>query len=627
MLQWLPPPPSNFREALRAAAEGPDRLQRLAALANHRLGFLETIQLDRAIGRSEGEAAAGFAVVRLAIIGSATLDHLAPAIRVAGLRCRLLIDAHLGAYGQYRADLIDPNSSVRAFAPKAVLLSLTAQDALGQIPLGVSAEDAAGAVRRAIDDLRGLWRRARGEVGASVLQQTFLDTTQPLFGGHDRIVPGAPARLIARLNDAVCEAAAAEGVLIVDAARWSARAGLDAWFDIARWLQAKQEIAPQIAPLYGDLVVRVLAAERGLSRKCLVLDLDNTLWGGVVGDDGLEGIVLGQGSAAGEAHLALQLYAKQLSERGVILAVCSKNDPTIAEAAFSHPEMALTRSDIAAFVANWNDKADNLRAIAKQLNIGVDSLVFVDDNPVERARIREALPAVAVPEMPDDPGHYVRCLAEAGYFEAVAFTADDRDRSAQYSANAERDALKDQSENLDAFLAGLNMSVRFGPFAKVDLPRVAQLINKTNQFNPTTRRYTQDDVTRFAGDPDCITVQFRLLDRFGDNGLVSAMILRPLEDELDAREIDCWVMSCRVFGRDLEREAMNIAVEAARRAGVRTLRADYLPTAKNGVVAALYERLGFSRGAALSEGGARWSLALDAYAPARTHITRIEDKK
>ncbi|HLG87699.1 MAG TPA: HAD-IIIC family phosphatase [Alphaproteobacteria bacterium] len=626
MLQWLPPLPSNFRDALRAATEAPDRLERLASLSGHRLGFLETIQLDRAIGPIEAEARPGFAVVRLAVAGSATLDHLVPGIRVAGLRRRLLIDLNVGAYGQYRAELIDPNARLRAFRPKAILLSLTAQDVLGSVPLGVSVEDARAAVNRAIEDLRGLWRKARGEIGATVLQQTFIDTTHPVFGGHDRIVPGAPTRLIAHLNDAISEAAAADGVLIVDAARWSARDGLDSWFDIARWLQAKQEIAPQVAPLYGDLVVRILAAERGLSRKCLVLDLDNTLWGGTAGDDGLEGIVLGQGSAAGEAHLALQLYAKQLRERGVILAVCSKNDPAIAEAAFSHPEMALKRSDITAFIANWNDKADNLRIIANQLNVGVDSLVFVDDNPVERARIREALPAVAVPEMPEDPAQYVRCLADAGYFEAVGFTLEDRERAAQYSADAERNALQTHSGSIGDFLAGLGMSVRFGRITKLDLPRVTQLINKTNQFNPTTRRYTQDEITRFVDELGCITLRFRLVDRFGDNGLVSAMILRSVEGEPDAREIDCWVMSCRVFGRELEHEAMNIAVEVARCAGVRKLQADYAPTAKNGVVADLYGRLGFSRILDLSNGGTRWSLTLDSYAPAQTHITRVEDE-
>ena len=221
-----------------------------------------------------------------------------------------------------------------------------------------------------------------------------------------------------------------DGVLLLDIARISERDGIDAWFDAGRWLQGKLEIAPQAAPLYGDLVVRILAAQRGLSKKCLVLDLDNTLWGGVIGDDGLEGIVIGEGSAAGEAHLALQRYAKQLKERGVILAVCSKNDAKTAEAAFhEHPEMLLRRSDVAAFVANWDDKAENLKAIARRLNIGIDSLVFVDDSPVERARIRQSLPMIAVPELPDDAAYYVRRLANAGYFEAITFTSEDRQRA------------------------------------------------------------------------------------------------------------------------------------------------------------------------------------------------------
>ena len=429
----------------------------------------------------------------------------------------------------------------------------------------------------------------------------------------------------ARLNERVSEAAASDGVLLVDAARASERDGLDAWFDVKRWLQAKFEIAPQAAPLYGDLVARIIAAQRGLSRKCLVLDLDNTLWGGVVGDDGLEGIVLGEGSAAGEAHLALQRYAKHLSERGIILAVCSKNEPEIAEAVFhEHPEMVLKRSDIAVFVANWNDKAANLETIAKQLNIGVDSLVFVDDNPVERARIRESLPVVAVPELPDDAAQYVRCLADAGYFEAIAFTDEDRLRAGQYAANASREEFQGSAQSLDDFLRGLEMSVEIGAFAPVDLPRVAQLINKTNQFNLTTRRHPIEAVEGFAEADECVTLQFRLVDRFGDNGIVSTMILRPSTEAPDTLEIDTWVMSCRVFGRQLEFEAMNAAVAAARRRGVRTLRAEYIPTAKNGIVRELYATLGFTRAPDPPSGAGttRWLLDLDDYVTHETHITR-----
>jgi FkbH-like protein len=631
MMNWLPIA-RDFRGDLRAAldqAKPTDALEGLASLAACRLGFLETVQLDRALARLGLKEAPGFLPVRLAVLASSTSDHLPPAIRVAGLRRKLLIDVHAGTYGQYRQDLLDPASTLHRFQPQAVLFSLTAREAIAGIALAATAAEVDNGIARFTAELRSLWRKAREIGDAAVIQQTFIDVSEPVFGGYDRIVPGAPATIIARLNDQVCEAAARDGVLILDVARASQRDGIDAWFDVGRWLQGKLEIAPQAAPLYGDLAARILAALRGLSKKCLVLDLDNTLWGGVIGDDWLDGIVLGEGSAAGEAHLALQHYAKQLKNRGVILAVCSKNDAKIAEVAFrDHPEMVLRRSDIAAFQANWDDKAQNLKAIASRLNIGVDSLVFVDDNPVERARVRQSLPMVAVPEMPDDPAHYVRSLADAGYFEAVAFTADDQSRAEQYAANAEREALLETAESMDDFLRGLKMTAVYGPFTAVDHARVVQLINKTNQFNTTTRRYAGHEIARMMEDPKAVTLQFRLLDRVGDNGLVSTMILRPTRADDEVLEIENWVMSCRVFGRELEFEAMNIAVDAARERGVRALVADYTPTAKNDVISKLYPSLGFTEVAqpASAKGTTRWRLHLADYVTRDTHIVGQEQQ-
>lgn len=634
MMNWLPIA-RDFREDLGAAlaqAKPRDGLDGLASLAACRLGFLETIQLDRALARLGAKEAPGYAPVRLAILASSTVDHLSPAIRVAGLRRKLLIEVHSGAYGQYRQDLLDPDSALHRFAPQAVLFSLTAREAIAGVALTASAAEVDGAIGRFVSELRSLWRKAREIGGAAVIQQTFLDVSEPLFGGYDRMVPGAPATVVTRLNNQVCEAAGRDGVLVLDIARASQRDGIDAWFDVGRWLQGKLEIAPQAAPLYGDLAARILKAQRGLSKKCLVLDLDNTLWGGVIGDDGLDGIVLGEGSAAGEAHLALQHYAKQLKERGVILAVCSKNDAKIAEAAFrDHPEMVLRRSDFAAFQANWDDKAQNLKAIAARLNIGIDSLVFVDDNPIERARVRQSLPMVAVPELPEDPAHYVRCLAEAGYFEAVAFTPEDRDRAQSYAANAEREALLGSAESMEDFLSGLAMTAVCGPFTAVDHARVVQLINKTNQFNTTTRRYAGDEIARIMEEPDAVTLQFRLLDRVGDNGLVSTMILRPTPDDDEALEIENWVMSCRVFGRELEYEAMNIAVEAAKERGARTLVADYIPTPKNDVISRLYPSLGFTEvdSPTPANGATRWALDLADYVTRKTHIVvqeQVDDR-
>jgi FkbH-like protein len=622
-MQWLPPI-SGFRDTLREAVRRPpsEVFNALAALSRHRLSALETLQVDRALQQIDPPEPQP-TTVRLALLGSATVDHLVPGIRVAGLRHGLAIHCHLGSYGQYRQDLSGPNAVLREFDPQYIVMSLTARELIAPIALDASSEEAERTLQCGVEDLQRLWTRARETYGAAVIQQTFLDTSAPLFGSFERRVPGAPARLIRRLNELVIEAAAQAQVQIFDLALAAERSGLDRWFECKLWLQAKMQIAPLAVPEYGDRLVRFVAAQRGMSKKCLVLDLDNTLWGGVIGDDGIQGIVLGEGTARGEAHLALQRYAKDLKERGIVLAVCSKNDPDIAaQAVDEHPEMLLRRKDFACFAANWQPKPENLRMIATKLNLGIDSLVFVDDNPAERAAVREALPMVAVPELPEDAAGYVECIAQAGYFETSAFTPDDRERAQRYAENLIREADQDSAHDLGDFLTGLNMSTVYGAVKEVDLPRVAQLINKTNQFNPTTQRYSQEQVTAFSRDEAHIVLQFRLIDRFGDNGLVSAMIMRPAAAQSGALDIDTWVMSCRVFGRELEFEAMNIAVEAACERGAGVLYAKYIPTPKNVVVRDLYERLGFAR---IDSGDGEmtlWRLELDSYRPQSTHIRR-----
>jgi FkbH-like protein len=632
MMNWLPVA-RDFRADLKTALESPDpadRLERLVSLAQYRLTHLETLQLDRVLDRCELGLGSGFTRIRLALLASSTVDHLSSGIRVAGLRRRLILDVHIGAYRQYWQDLLDPTSLLHQFSPQVVLFSITARDILARVPLGATIAEVNEIIARSIDELRLLWRKVRDTFNATIIQQTFLDITEPVFGSYDQLVAGAPARVITRLNDQLATAAEQDAVLLLDVTRVSNRDGIDRWFDVRNWLQGKLEIAPEAVVFYGDMIARIVAAQRGLSKKCIVFDLDNTLWDGVIGDDGVEGLVLGEGSAAGEAHLALQRYAKQLKERGVILAICSKNDPTIAENGFrTHPEMALKRSDISAFVANWNDKAENLKTISTQLNIGLEAMVFVDDNQVERARIRQSLPMVAVPELPKDIAHYVRCLADAGYFEAVAFTSEDRDRTEQYAANAERESLFKLSASLDDFLRSLQMSVTYGPFNKPSLVRVTQLFSKTNQFNTTTKRYSAEEIAHFAAAEDALTLQFRLVDKYGDNGLVSAMILRRDLVEAEIFEIDNWVMSCRVFGRELEFEAMNIAVEQARRRGSAAIRATYVPTPKNGVIKELYSSLGFAalNEGLLGEGNTCWFLDLTKYAARSTHISQLAEAR
>jgi FkbH-like protein len=375
------------------------------------------------------------------------------------------------------------------------------------------------------------------------------------------------------------------------------------------WHKAKQEVSPAAGPLYGELVGRLLAAQQGRSFKCLVLDLDNTLWGGVIGDDGLEGIQLGQGSGVGEAFVAFQRYARDLAGRGVILAVCSKNDEATALEPFEkHPEMILKRSDIACFVSNWNDKASNIKHIAQQLNIGLDSLVFVDDNPFERNQVRGELPMVAVPELPEDPSLYSACIASGGYFEAVALTRDDLNRSEQYQKNLEREKAQASFGDLSEYLKSLEMEMIWGPFDPLSLPRVTQLINKTNQFNLTTRRYSEEDTSRFAADPRTVTLRCRLTDRFGDNGIIGIII--AVEEKEGDWDIDTWLMSCRVLGRGVEQAMLKLLIqEVSGRDGKRLL-GRYIPTAKNGMVKDHFAGLGFEPLGNSEKGETRWVLSV-----------------
>ncbi len=561
----------------------------------------------------------------MALLSSHTVDHLLPAVRVAGLQRRLALSLHVAPYGMYRQALLADDPALNAFAPQLVVLALDAHDAPLQLPLQAGQAEVDAAVAERIDELRLLWRRARERYAAQVVQQTLVPVAPPLFGSYEALVPASPRAVIERLNAAIRAAAREDGVLLLDLA-WHAAAYGDGLAEPVRWHQAKQLVSPTLAPLYGEHLARIAAATAGLSRKCLVLDLDNTLWGGVIGDDGIDGIQLGQGSPSGEAFLAFQRYAAQLARRGVILAVCSKNDLHVAEAAFAHPEMALKRSDIAAFVANWEDKAGNLRRIAGMLDIGLDSLVFVDDNPAERDIVRRELPEVAVPELPADVADYPARIAAAGYFEAVSFTSDDAERGRSYALNVERKAALNQATDMDmeGYLRGLQMVLRVSRIGAAELARATQLINKTNQFNLTTRRYTEAEVERMASDPQTIALALRLEDKFGDNGLISVVLARPdTAIEADELLIDSWLMSCRVLGREVEMAVLEVLADAAAAAGWGALVGEYRPTKRNGMVAEHYPRLGFEQRPAPANAptdASFWRYELASRTPINHHI-------
>ena len=442
-----------------------------------------------------------------------------------GLRSRSIHPA----YDQVAQEALTPDSKVNSSKPDAVLFALDYRALPLKLSLG-DAEAASATVQGAIGYLQALRNGIKANSNAVCIFQTFAPPAESLFGSLDRALPGTLRSLIDGINRELAEFVLGSGDVLLDVAGIAETVGLADWHDPQLWNMAKFSFSDQLIPLYADHVARTVAAIRGKSGKVLILDLDNTVWGGVIGDDGLDGIQIAQGDARGEAHLAVQRLALDLRQRGIVLAVSSKNTDEVARAPFEkHPEMLLKLDHIAVFQANWNDKATNIQAIAEELSLGLDAMVFLDDNPVERGLVRKLLPQVAVPELPEEPAYYARTLAAGGYFEAVAFAGEDLKRAGFYQDNARRASLQKQVGGVDAYLASLEMTITFQPFDATGRARIVQLINKSNQYNLTTRRYTDPEVAEAENDAAVFTLQVRLADIFGDNGMISVVICRPGE--------------------------------------------------------------------------------------------------
>jgi FkbH-like protein len=609
-LAWLQRAPSDFRARARALATDPsadgNAVRRLATYALDTNGLL---QLANAIAklRAAGNPLRGLAPFKLGLAGNSTLELFGPALVASAARHGVALELIVADYAQTIQEATSPHSKLNTAKPDAVLLAL---DFRG-LPLRQGRYDDASAeaiVADALEYVDTVRAGFRAHAGAFSIVQTLAQPPQPLFGNYDRAVPGSIRALIARFNDALVSHVRESGDVVLDVASLAETIGTATWHSPTQWNIAKLAMDSSLIPLYADHVGRVLGALRGRSRKCLVLDLDNTLWGGVIGDDGIEGIVLGQGDPTGEAYLEVQQTALALRERGVVLAVSSKNDDGVARAPFSrHPEMLLEEHHIAVFQANWNDKATNVAAIATELNLGLDALVFLDDNPVERNLVREMLPEVAVPELPDDPALYARTLLAAGYFEAIGFSDEDRKRAEYYHDNARRVALQGAIGDLEGYLRSLDMEIRFSPFDATGRSRIAQLINKSNQFNLTTRRYSEIEVAELEADPSLFTLQVRLRDRFGDNGMIGVVVCKP--HSAGAWEVDTWLMSCRVLGRRVEAMVLREIVHHARARGIERLVGVFLPTERNAMVADHYEKLGFTLIERDASGESRWEFS------------------
>jgi FkbH-like protein len=555
---------------------------------------------------------------KIALLGGSTTADLRELLELFLLDAGIRPTLWESDYNRFWEDAAVDDHELRAFGPDVVIVHTTHHNLLQWPKAGASDAEADAVLAAEVDRFKTMWRRLL-EGTTCVVVQNNVDPPplEPL--GHLGVTARfGHTRHVDRLNAAFAEAAEAEPRLCLnDIARLAARLGLEHWSDPRDWLAWKMAVTPAAAVALAQQTARIVRSIFGKTKKCLVLDLDNTLWGGVIGDDGVRGLRLGHETPEGEAFVAFQRYCLCLKERGVLLAVASKNDPDAAAEGFSHPDTVLKRDDFSAFHASWADKPKSLRAIAQELNLGLDSLVFVDDNPFERELVARSLPEVAVVNA-GEVTRFAEAIDREGYFDPFSLTAADAARASQYAANGRRAAAEAEFESYDAYLGSLEMRAKIAPFQEVYLDRIAQLTNKTNQFNLTTRRYTLGELSSIAKNPEYVTLYGRLADRFGDNGLVSVIIGRAYGDAL---HLDLWLMSCRVLKRTFEHAMFEALCEAAAARGLTTLVGTYLPTPKNAMVASLYASLGFHRA---DEAQSRWlfTLGRDA-APSTPHIRRI----
>ena len=612
-LQWMLPAPKDFSDRLKALenySPGPPGLE-LQALAQHALNLSQLTKLAKAIARAnaDGRSLDPLVAFRLGVLSNSTTDLVVPALVASAARRGIALEVIQPSYDQVAQEALAPDSKVNSSIPDAVLIAIDFRALPLKLSLGNS-EASTAIVEQVIGYLLALRDGIKANSNAVCIFQNFAPPVETLFGSLDRALPGSIRSLIDRINRELAEVLLRSNDVLLDVAGIAETVGLANWHDMRLWNLAKLSFSDELIPLYADHVARVVAALRGKSGKVLVLDLDNTVWGGIIGDDGLEGIKIAQGDAIGEAHLAVQRMALDLRQRGIVLAVASKNNDEAARAPFNqHPDMLLKLEHIAVFQANWNDKATNIQAIAQELAVGLDSIVFLDDNPAERGLVRKLLPQVAVPELPGDPSDYARTLAAGGYFEAVAIAAEDLKRASFYQENAKRASLQREAEGVDEYLASLAMTITFQPFDGKGRVRIVQLINKSNQYNLTTRRYTEPEILEVERDPRVFTLQVRLTDIFGDNGMISVLICRPVGNE--TWEIDTWLMSCRVLGRKVECMVLREILEHARAAGIRRLIGTYRPTERNQLVADHYGKLGFNKVREEESGLTEWVLMVD----------------
>ncbi|MCI8402812.1 MAG: HAD-IIIC family phosphatase [Lachnospiraceae bacterium] len=558
--------------------------------------------------------------VKIAILGGSTTHDIKDVLELFLLYHGIRAVFYESEYNQYWQDVMFDNKELSSFKPDIIYIHTSNRNIMDYPVLSDSREAVDKRLHTIYKHFSDMWEKIEKKYGCIVIQNNFEYPYWRLQGNREATDYHGTVNFITRLNLLFAEYAQEhENFLINDINYLSAKYGLEKWFDLFYWCMYKYCLSMQAIPTLVHSVACIIKSLYGKNKKAFALDLDNTLWGGIVGDDGPENLKIGRETPTGEIYTEFQEYLKAHRQLGIILNIISKNENESVLAGLNHPDMTLRPDDFVMIKANWEPKSENLLDVAHTLSLTPDSFVFVDDNPAEREIIRQQIKNATVPDMGDNPKGFIGALDKMGYFEVTAVSADDASREKMYHENAVRAKEELRFSDYNEYLLSLKMKAEIGAFIPTYYSRIAQLSNKSNQFNLTTRRYTQAEIEAIATDDSYITLYGKLSDKFGDNGVVSVVIGHRSGETVD---IDLWIMSCRVLKRDMECAMADKLVEECRRRGIKKIIGHFYPTAKNSMVKEFYGMQGFDKIGEDETGNSKWELALEGY-ELRNHVIEL----
>lgn len=557
---------------------------------------------------------------KIAVLGGSTTHDIIRILELFLLNQGIEPTFYESEYGMYWEDAMFGNEELNAFGPDLVYIHTSFRNLRSLPEVKDSREQVEDKLRSEFEHFQVMWEKLADIWHCPIIQDNFELPYYRLMGNQDGADFHGRTWYVNRMNQMFADYAAEhQNFLINDICYQSAAYGLDEWSAPFFWHMYKYSLCLKAIPWMAHNVANIMKSLYGKNKKSLVLDLDNTLWGGIVGDDGPENLEIGQETNLGQVYAEFQSYVKSLKDYGVMLNVASKNEEENALAGLNHPAGVLKPEDFLIIAANWEPKSRNILEIAHQLNIFPDSLVFADDNPAEREIVRQQAPGVTAPEI-GKPEDYIRVLDRGGYFEVTSLSEDDRKRNEMYQANLKREKAQASFADYAEYLKSLDMKATIRSFEPVYMARIAQLTNKSNQFNLTTQRMTQAQIEQMAADDSYITLYGKLEDKFGDNGVVSVVIAQKEEK---AAHIRLWLMSCRVLKRDMELAMLDELVERCQEAGIEEIYGYYYPTAKNNMVRKFYGELGFEKCSEDEAGNSVWKLNTAGYEK-RNHVIEVE---